>query len=83
MTLHVVPHIGSKSIATITREDMERLVESLDEKVARNEYPWRSALRIWLAVGKLFKDASSSKNLALHMRKNNPALGIALPDRGG
>jgi hypothetical protein len=33
--LHVVPHIGSKPIATITCEDLERPVHLLDEKVAR------------------------------------------------
>jgi integrase len=66
----------------VKREDLERLVESLDKKVVRKEYSWRSASRIWLAVGKLFKDAGSSKNLALRVRKDTPALGVAPPDRG-
>ncbi|MRG98549.1 tyrosine-type recombinase/integrase [Polyangium spumosum] len=81
-TLHVVPTIGEKPIATITREDLERLVQVLDKKIVQGEYSWRSAKKLWLAVHKLFRDASSAKNLALRVRKDNPAQGVVGPDRG-
>ncbi|MDI1484491.1 site-specific integrase [Polyangium sp. y55x31] len=81
-TLHVVPTIGEKPIATITREDLERLVQVLDKKIVQGEYSWRSAKKLWLAVHKLFRDASSAKNLALRVRKDNPAQGVVGPDLG-
>jgi len=80
--LHVLPDIGTKPIATLTREDLEKLVQVLDGKITRKEYSWQSVSKLWLAVGKLFKDASASKNLALRVRADNPALGITPPDRG-
>lgn len=79
---HVCPHIGERSIADITREDIEKLVQHLDEKTAQGEWAWRSARRTWNLLRKLFSDTCKSKNLALRVRKDNPTNDVAPPDSG-
>lgn len=79
---HACPHIGEKPIAEISKEDIERIVQVFDEKSARGQWSWKTGLRVWNVIRKLFSDACKSKNLALRVRKDNPTNDVAGPDRG-
>lgn len=78
----IEPQIGAMEMATVTTEDLERLVQHLDEVVRDGKIHWKTAKNTWGLVSKAFDDASRSKTLALRIRKDNPALGIRGPDQG-
>lgn len=79
---HICPHIGVKPITEISKEDMERIVQVFDEKSARGQWSWKTGLRAWRVMRKLFSDACKSKNLSLRVLKDNPTNDVAGPDRG-
>jgi integrase len=74
--------LGPRAVASIATRDLERLVEDLDNRVRARELSWQTARNTWGAVSKLFHDACRSKALALRVREDNPAAGVAGPDRG-
>ena len=82
LNCHVYPLIGDKPIAAVTVDDIEGVVEALDAKVEAEEIEATSATRYWHVVRKMFVDANLSKNKALRVRKDNPALFVAPPDAG-
>lgn len=81
---YLYPHLGARVLASITRADLERVVERLDDAVRAPVKPlsWKTALNVWSVVRKLFHDAASSKRLALRVLDVNPARDVAPPDRG-
>lgn len=79
---HVCPHIGEKPVNEISKEDIERIVQVFDEKSASGQWSWKTGMRAWLHLRKLFSDACKSKNPALRVRKDNPTNDVASPDRG-
>jgi integrase len=76
------PVIGPRPIRSITRRDLEALVEALDEAVRQNRIEWKSATNFWGTVSKAFDDATNAKVLSLRVLETNPAAGIRGPDRG-
>lgn len=82
MLNHVIPLLGDKPVADITREDVEQLVEKIDAKIINNHLSWKTAQNIWGLVTRAFADACGSKVKALRARFDNPALEVAPPDRG-
>jgi integrase len=80
---HILPIIGSKHVAHVDRDDVRAVVESLDKSVRRGDITWQTANKAWATLSKLMTDACSSKTASLRVRDDNPALGIAKPDRGG
>jgi integrase len=66
----------------VTREDLEKLVESLDARVRGAELSWKTASHAWGLVTRMFADACAAKQRDLRVRSDNPALGIHGPDRG-
>lgn len=76
------PALGTKPIATIARADVEGLVEDLDRSVRARLLSWKTAINVFGLVAKAFKDAQGSKTKALRVRDDNPAAGVAGPDRG-
>ncbi len=79
---HVLPALGERTIAGVTRDDLRALVELLDAGVRRQDYSWQTAMKAWGLVTKLFADACGAKAAALRVREDNPALGVRGPDRG-
>lgn len=79
---HVFPLIGGEAMAAVSAKQLRALVVSLDEKIASGALAWKTAGNVWGLVGKLFTDAQSSKVEALRVRDDNPASGVAPPDRG-
>ncbi len=80
---HVLPILGAWRMATVPREKIEEVVEHLDDKVKRGVISWKTAATTWGVVSKGFKDAAGGKVKTLRVRDDNPAIGVAPPDRGG
>ncbi len=79
---HVDSLIGSKPIASVTRVDVEAVVEKLDGKVRAGEMSWHTAWNVWAVVSKMFRDAANAKQRDLRVRDDNPCANVAPPDRG-
>lgn len=83
---YVLPTIGLLSIRTVARDDIERVVEALDRKIASTDaterISWKTAQNAWMLVTKMFKDATAAKQRDLRVRTDNPALGVAGPETG-
>jgi hypothetical protein len=81
MRKHVIPIIGVHPMATITRDQIECLVEDLDRKIDLDDAEdeaigWKTAFNIWGLVTKAFDDAVNSKKRDLRARADNPCTGI-------
>lgn len=84
LTDHVLELLKGKPMASITEEDIKRVVLALDQKV-RNpsvRFGWKTARNTWEALTKLFKDARNSKDPDLCVIKVNPCLEVEGPDAG-
>jgi integrase len=82
MTNHVLKWIGELDVRTTTRRDLEKLVESLDERILKGEIGWKVAAMAWNNVSRMFKDGCSAKKLDLRVRDDNPAVSVQGPERG-
>ena len=86
---HIQPVIGGWRMATIPRDKIEEVVEALDAKIKAGTISWKTAATTWGVVATMFKDAcgsngsAASKAKELRVRDDNPAIGVAPPDRGG
>lgn len=78
----LVPPLGSRPMAGISKTDLEQLVEDIDARVRAGELSWKTAKNVWGLVTKAFKDACKAKTAALRVRNDNPALDVAGPDEG-
>lgn len=79
---HILPVVGTTPIASVTTEQVERIVQRLDQAVASGKMRWKTASNIWSTLSKAFKDAQRSKVLELRVRTDNPAENVQPPDRG-
>lgn len=79
---HLVPALGARPIASITRADLEAVVERLDDRVRARKLTWKTAANVWGLARKLFNDAAASKRLALRVLTASPARDVPGPDRG-
>lgn len=82
LRVHIWPTLGQVPIAAVTTEDLERFVVDLDAKIQAGAVSWKTARNIWGLVSKAFADARKSKDPALRVRKDNPAVDVAPPDEG-
>jgi integrase len=80
---YMFPRFGDDAVTAITRDDIESIVEDLDRRIATGQIGWKTAWNVWSIVTTMFADATNSKVRALRVRKDNPALGVRGPDRGG
>jgi integrase len=79
---HVLPVLGDKYMADVTRRDLEVMVQGLDERIQDETLSWRTARHAWGLTSKMFDDATNSKNLSLRVLSSNPAAGVRGPDKG-
>lgn len=79
---HVAKRIGHKPVASVTRSDVEGIVESLDGKVRAGDMSWHTAWNVWAVVSRMFRDAANAKQRDLRVRDDNPCANVAPPDRG-
>ncbi len=78
----IEPVIGAKQIATLTRRDIETVVQALDRSVRAGELRWKTATNVWGVLTKMMADSCRSKVLSLRCREDNPARDVEGPDRG-
>ena len=79
---YLAPPLGPRSMRSVTRADLERLVEGLDDKVRARELGWKTAANVWGLIRKLFNDAATSKRASLRVLDASPARDVAGTDRG-
>ncbi len=82
LRVHVWPRLGDKPVVRIASRDLEDLVAHLDARIHAGEMSWKLASNVWGLVSKAFADACKSKDPALRVRADNPALTVAPPDKG-
>lgn len=79
---HIKPVIGHNPVGAITTDDIEAVRDALDEKVRGGKIAWTTAQLVWSAVKSMFKSARLAKQRELRVRRDDPTLGVAPPDRG-
>lgn len=79
---HLYPSLGARSIKSVTRADLERFVEHLDDQVRAGKLSWKTATNTWGLVRKMFNDAAASKRASLRVLDASPARDVPGPDRG-
>jgi len=83
MRVHVSPTLGAKMMREITSVDLRAVCAHLDRTARANpDFSWRTGVKVWGLVTKLFGDACGSKVEALRVLKANPCSDVRGPDRG-
>lgn len=86
----ISPVIGAMAMADVSREDIERVRDRLDEaqrayrEFGRGEgrlMP-KTCANIWSLVTTAFKQAAASKDRTLRVRDTDPCTGVLPPDKG-
>jgi len=80
--LHILPILGALEARSFTRDDVERLRDDLDRKIARGDFSWKSAACVWTNVSSMCADMVNAKKRELRTRDDNPAKDVKPPDRG-
>ena len=78
---HIKP-VVDKHLQYITRDDCERLRDSLDSKIQSHALAWKSAKNVWAVWTTACRLACSSKKRVLRVRGDNPCSGVEAPDKG-
>jgi hypothetical protein len=75
--------LGHLPMRAVGRGHIKAIVAKLDAMVTADEISWKTAVNVWgCLVSKPFKDATNGKNPALCVLDDNPAAGVAPPDKG-
>jgi integrase len=81
--------IGHLPVAKVTRDDVERVRDDLDEAIARHKrtdgkdgVSAKRAANIWSVVTTTFKAACMAKRRDLRVRTDNPCASVLPPERG-
>ena len=79
----LAPVLRDKKPAEWAREDCERVVRALDEKIVAGKLSWKTAANVWGLFTRACKVSCSHKSPGnLRVRTDNPCLGVEGPDRG-
>lgn len=84
----VSPIVGSKPVATLTRDDLEEVRDHLDRAVAAGKVRPKTATQVWAHVTSAMGAAANAKDRTLRVHANLPAgspglhAGILPPTRG-
>jgi integrase len=85
---YALPHLGTKPMTAIGRDDIEAIVAALDERVslaATSEtvrFSWKTAANVCGDVTCAFDEACNSKDRSLRVLKVDPCAGVRGPERG-
>lgn len=74
--------IGHLSMASLTRDDIERVRDRLDGAIRAKTLMAKSAGNIWSTLTTALKAAQNAKQRDLRIRADNPALNVLPPERG-
>jgi len=85
----IAPLLGALPIAKVTREDVEKLRDTLDAAIAKHRatdgaegVSPKRALNVWSVVTTTFKAAVAAKRRDLRVREDNPCAGVLPPEQG-
>jgi len=79
----VLPRIGHRPIASITRAELESLVGWLDRAIRDGDLAAKTARNVWAECTAAFGVAASAKrDTGLRVRDDDPSDGIAPPEKG-
>ena len=80
---YIEPEIGQLPMRAVARDHIKNLVAKLDDLVKADVISWKTAINVHSQmISKPFKDATNGKNAALCILSDNPAAGVAAPDKG-
>jgi len=79
---HVLPTLGPLDVRTFGREDVERVRDLLDDKIAKGDLAWKTVASIWTLVTNMCDDTVNAKKRALRVRSDNPCRDVKPPERG-
>lgn len=84
---HVLPLIANLDVATFTRDDVERVRDDLDRRIAlpkgrAGALYWKTAREAWFVFTRMCRDMAGAKRRDLRVRKEDAAAGVAAPERG-
>ena len=85
---YALPHLQGKTMAGVTRDDIETIVRALDERVDLAEtdesirFTWKTALNVWGDVTRAFDEAVNSKDRSVRIHTADPPATVRGPDRG-
>ena len=82
MTHHVAPVLGPLDARTFTRDDVERLRDKLDARIAAGALSWKTAANVWTLVTSMCADMTTAKRREFRIRDDNPCRDVKAPDRG-
>lgn len=76
------PVLGHLAMVDVTRDDCERLVESLDRLVDEGTIAAKTATSTWAVAQAIFRDAYKGKDRRFRARSDDPTADVAPPDKG-
>lgn len=82
LRLHVLPILGPLDAATFNRDDVERVRDDLDRKIANGALSWKTAANCWTLLTRLCGDMVNAKKRVLRTRDENPCKDVRAPERG-
>lgn len=74
--------LDSIPVRDVSRADVERIVEHIDNATLAGEIHGQTPGKIWSLVQAAFRDACTSKTRSLRVRDDNPTEDVAPPDNG-
>jgi integrase len=83
MNHHVLPVLGPLDVTRFGRDDVERLRDALDVKIADGTLSWKTAANCWTVITSMCSDMVSSKRRELRVRDDNATDKVRAPERGG
>jgi len=85
----IAPTLGPLAIAKVTRDDIERMRDKLDEQIAlhtrtegKEGIGAKRARNVWTCVTTTFKATTNAKRRDLRVRNDNPCSNVLPPERG-
>jgi len=84
---HILPIVATLDVATFTRDDVERVRDNIDCRIALpkgdpNALYWKTAREAWFVFTRMCRDMMNAKRRDLRVRTDNPAVGVVAPERG-
>jgi len=78
----ISPTIGGRTPASITRDDIENVRDSLDKAIREGALGWKTAQNAWNELTVTFREMASCKRRDLRVTQADPTRDVQPPERG-
>ena len=78
----ISPAIGGRTPASITRDDIENVRDSLDKAIREGALGWKTAQNAWNELTVTFREMASCKRRDLRVTQADPTRDVQPPERG-